>query len=62
MSILIEREADRLVQSMPVAVVTFVNWSAKFSIQGPRWIPAFIRRVPLHMACFVVKLYVKGYL
>ena len=62
MSILIEREADRLVQSMPASVVALVNWAAKFSVNGPRWIPVVLRRVPLHLGCFVVKLYVKGYL
>ena len=62
MSILIEREADRLVARIPKWVSTFVNWSAKFSVYGSRWIPKCIRQIPLQLGCFVVKLYARGYL
>jgi hypothetical protein len=61
MSALIERQAADLVQSMPPWLSRFLNWSVKFWTRGPRWIPGLVRRTPLEIGSFVVKLYARGY-
>lgn len=45
---------DRLPRWMPA----FLSWSIQFDRLG--W--PLVRRVPLHTAAFVVKLYARGYL
>ena len=55
-------EVRELTERLPCWLGPFTNWSARFALRGPRWMPMPVRKVPLHLACFTVKLYVKGVL
>lgn len=40
----------------------YLNWSARYAVNGPRWLPRLLRWLPLNLGCFVLMVYAKGWL
>lgn len=55
-------EIRELRERLPRWLEPFTNWSAKFAVRGPRWVPRPIRWLPLHFSAGVMVLYVRGWL
>lgn len=54
---------EKTLQSrIPAWFAPSVNWSAQFVLHGPRYIPLFVRRLPLNLLCSCGALYVRGVL
>ncbi len=43
--------AEQVLASMPPWWFVNFRWAVSFVLHGPRWVPAYIRRVPLRLAC-----------
>lgn len=40
----------------------YLERTARFSVYGPRWVPRWLRWLPLRFGCGVLMLYVRGWL
>lgn len=55
-------EVRELQARLPRWLGPSLQWSARFFVHGPRWIPWFVRRAPLSFCCAFLVLYVRWWL
>ncbi len=52
-----EAEVQRLQARMPQWLGPYLSRACRFALEGPRWLPRWLRRVPLDAGCVVAKAY-----
>ena len=59
--VLLHEVADVMAR-LPRWLGPFTNWATAWAIRGPRWLPPVVRKLPLHLACCITMVYVRGWL
>lgn len=52
-----KEEVQELQTRMPQWLGLYLSRACRFALEGPRWLPRWLRRVPLDAGCVAVKAY-----
>ncbi len=52
-----QQQAQELQTRLPQWLGPYLTRAARYVLEGPRWMPRWLRRVPLGAGCAVAKVY-----